>query len=134
MKGDKIVTKVSPFIVNKAFACEVYLKLLLLEYDIDFSDLKGNQRHNLLKLYTKLTEGIKDKNNDIHLLLKLTITKSEMESISDAFVNWRYIYQYYDKVSELNYVFLNSLCEFLDKLAKQTILSNYNYNVDIDPR
>ena len=35
-RGDKIISKQTPFIVNKSFACEVYLKLILLENNIDF--------------------------------------------------------------------------------------------------
>ena len=50
-RGKEPIIRIYPFIVNKAFACEVYLKLLLIEADFVFDRLKRNELHKLFKLY-----------------------------------------------------------------------------------
>lgn len=82
-----------PAIVNSAFACEVFLKLLLEVEQIDIK--KG---HQLEKLFNQLPEQIK---KDIQ---QSTMQKygswtdafglSRLHHISDAFVNWRYNYEH----------------------------------------
>lgn len=135
-RGDKVISKHYPFLVNKAFACEVYLKLLLLEYNINFKDLKGRNGHNLLKLYEKTPLDFKNS------LLKYvssrgTLTNEslikKLESVSEVFTEWRYIYEKFDEIST-DFLFLDTFCNFLDESCKKEILKKYNYNVDLDIR
>ncbi len=135
-RGDKIISKHYPFLVNKAFACEVYLKFILLEYNIGFKDLKGKNGHNLLKLYEKIPLDFKNS------LLKYvssrgTLTNEslirKLENVSEVFTEWRYIYEKFDGIST-DFGFLDTFCNFLDESCKKEILKKYNYNVDLDIR
>ena len=134
-RGEKPIIRIYPFIVNKAFACEVYLKLLLIEADFDFSKLKKSELHNLFKLYENTDSTFKQ------ILLNKFISQfgdnaneefieNEIKNISDVFVRWRYIYEKIDEINKVNYGFLNQFCDFLDRYSQQTILDKYHYNVD----
>ncbi len=135
-RGDKIISKQIPFLVNKAFSCEVYLKFLLLEFNVDFCELKGKKGHDLLELYKKLPAEIKESLLK-YLHSKGTLTNDsllkKLESISQVFVEWRYIYENFDGISA-DYMFLDNFCDFLDKCCSDIILNNYKYNVLLDAR
>lgn len=84
----------TPAIVNSAFACEVFLKALLLYYNI-----KLKREHKLKDLYELLPK------NDKEQIKQGTLIKypvgwengfglERLEHISDAFVEWRYSYEY----------------------------------------
>ena len=135
-RGDKMISKHYPFLVNKSFACEVYLKFLLGDFKIDFSDLKGKNGHNLSKLYDKLPINVKNE------LLKFLQSKgtqtnekllTKLNSVSQAFIEWRYIYENFDGISA-DYSFLNDFCDFLDMYCQKMILSHYHYDVSQDIR
>ncbi len=135
-RGDKIVSKHYPFLVNKSFACEVYLKFLLLENNITFNDLKGKSGHDLLMLYNKLPLIIRQ------TLLKFLQNKgtpsnesliTKLKSVSQAFIQWRYIYEKFDGISA-DFCFLNVFCDFLDIYCQKTILEKYKYDVNLDIR
>ena len=83
-----------PSIINLAFACEVFLKSMLDYYGIDYKKV-----HELKKLFELLPEiirvGIK-----FHIMENYAgkwrdaCDREYLENISDAFVKWRYIYEY----------------------------------------
>ncbi len=133
-RGTKIISKQSPFIVNKSFACEVYLKLILEENNIEWKDLKGKEGHNLWKLYSKMPNTLKKDLNKVMLSKGFTIIDAKIKKISTAFINWRYIYQNYKENVSLDFIFLNEFCNYLDTIAKTIILKTYNYDVDKDTR
>lgn len=133
-RGDKIISKQFPFIVNKSFACEIYFKLFLEEYNINWHTLKNGEKHNLWKLYFLIPDDLK---KDLNICLKLKgyiNVDDSIKKISDAFINWRYIYQKYKEIDSLDFLFLNELCNYLDNKAKNIILNNYNYDVEKDVR
>ena len=84
----------TPATVNSAFACEVFLKAILRFYDIPVG-----KKHKIKKLYDLLPERIQE-------WMKNEVTKGYermwydsfgrelLENISDAFVEWRYIYEH----------------------------------------
>lgn len=133
-RGDKIISKQSPFIVNKSFACEVYLKLILLENNIDFKDLKGINGHKLWKLYSKTKSSFKKELQEYMLPKGFNNIDEKIKNISEAFINWRYIYQKYEIIDSLDFIFLDELCSYLDEQSKQLILKNYSYDVSKDIR
>ena len=133
-RGTKIISKQSPFIVNKSFACEVYLKLILEENNIEWKDLKGKEGHNSWKLYSKMPNTLKKDLNKVMLSKGFTIIDAKIKKISTAFINWRYIYQNYKENVSLDFIFLNEFCNYLDTIAKTIILKTYNYDVDKDTR
>lgn len=134
MRGKEIVSKQTPFIVNKSFACEIYLKLILLENNIDFKDLKGINGHKIFKLYSKTNIDFKSNLHQEMCLKNFKNIEDKIKNISEAFINWRYIYEKYKKISSLDFLFLDELCNFLDAKAKELILKNYNYDVNKDIR
>lgn len=124
-KQNKHINKIFPFIVNKSFACEVYLKTIN-----KIEEKKDKKIHNLIDL-AKMT-GI---NDYFKQYLKKTcpkLTEKEIDNsllnISNAFEEWRYIYEKRD--IKVMYGFLNSYCEFLDMFCKQLMLNKLNIDVD----
>lgn len=133
-RGKKIISKQIPFIVNKSFACEIYLKIILLENNIDFKDLKRTNGHKIFKLYSKTNSDFKSNLCHEMYLKKFTNIEDKIKNISEAFINWRYIYEKYEKIDPLDFMFLDELCNYLDAKAKELILKNYNYDVNKDVR
>ena len=131
-RGDNVINKQIAFIVNKAFACELYLKLILLENNINFYDLRGKDRHLLYKLYSKLDNNFKTSLNS-HMKSKgFNNIDEKINKISNAFIDWRYIFESYEKIASLDFLFLNEFCCYLDIEAKKVIYKNYEYNVTRD--
>lgn len=136
-RGDKFISKSFPFIVNKAFACEVYLKLILIMKNINWDDLKKNKKgHDLFALYKKTPQELK-KEVLFFFQDKQKINNQELENkvknISNAFIDWRYSYENYETKST-DFVFLDNFCDYLDKHVIELINKMYNYNVSIDIR
>ncbi len=104
---------ITPSVVNSAFACEVYLKALLLFFYIPLE-----KQHNLKDLYIMLPDEMQE-------WIKATViniyggwTESfgfdVLDGISDAFKKWRYAYEqerslYVD--TAFLFAFRNALCE-----------------------
>lgn len=138
-RGDKNLIRTYPFVVNMAFSCEVYLKLLLIDNDFNFEKLKNRELHDLSKLYENNEKILKEKlcsefkikygNN-----ATLEFIENEIAKISNVFIDWRYIYEKRDLKSEVNYGFLIAFCSFLDRYAQNIIYSKYDYNVDENMR
>lgn len=128
-RGDKFISKQIPFVVNNSFACELYLKLILLENNIDFKNLKGRNGHNLWKLYNKAKSILK---NDLDEISSFKEYECKIKNISEAFIKWRYIYEKSEEIDSLDFIFLNNFCTYLDKKTKHLILINHGYNVEKD--
>ena len=84
----------TPAIVNSAFACEVFLKALLLYYNIPVKN-----EHKLKDLYELLPQNDKEQIKQ-ETLIKYPVGWKDgfglerLEHISDAFVKWRYNYEH----------------------------------------
>lgn len=136
VRGDKTIVKAYPYVVDKSFACEVYLKLLIL-LDRDFNCKKIG--HNIFKLYSKTNDTFKadflkvfkckygEKADEIFL-------QNEIRNISNVFVEWRYIYEKTDLEKRVNIGFLNAFCNYLDRYAQRKILEKLEYDVDKNMR
>ena len=90
-------------IVNSAFACEVYIKTLLVFHGVSRKEMRGKKKSNGHDL-NFLWELYKKKDNDSALLIEQRIKKefnSSNEGLfgdllgkcSNAFNYWRYIYE-----------------------------------------
>ena len=83
---------ITPSVVNSAFACEVYLKALLIFYNVSFK-----KKHEIKELYGLLPDDTRD------WVKQATIACSggwedalgfeRLDNISDAFVKWRYSFE-----------------------------------------
>ena len=139
LRGNQYLVRVFPFVVNKAFACEVYLKLLLTHQEFDLKTLKQSERHNLFVLFKNTNNEFKvnfysyfssefiEKANEDFL-------NKEIEKIANVFIKWRYIYENIEEAKAVNYGFLNAFCEYLNDLCKQMILEEFNYDVSKNMR
>lgn len=97
--------------VNAAFACEIYLKFLLIH---DSTNPEFSHKHDILALFNSLsntikkeiTEHISSKYSEQDFLVALTI-------ISDDFVNFRYSYERSYNPVVLNFDFYHDFLETL---------------------
>lgn len=78
------------FLTNVSFACELYLKYLLLIQNIDC-----RSEHNLYKLFKKLPKKIQEDLKKNHPCGNTSIDKFELEldNIGQAYMIFRYIYE-----------------------------------------
>lgn len=142
--GNKMKMKIYPFLVNKAFACEIYLKLIL-EYENEnlnelykIRKIKGSDKHNLLILLNLIRLNIKEfivsniTKNIPNYDINVSILDEKIKCISNVFNDWRYIYE--KKSGSVDFTFLNCFCDFLDFYTKKLIYISYNYDVDKDAR
>ena len=109
----------TPATVNSAFACEVYLKAILLFYDIPVK-----KEHKIKELYAMLPDRIKE-------WTKLAVTNGDeriwrdvfgrelLENISDAFVEWRYIYEHIEGTHSIEMGFLTTFRNVLREACCQ---------------
>lgn len=132
--GNERIIRIYPFIVNKAFACEVYLKLLLNNYNFDINSLKPYERHNLFKLYENTTTEFKEEMFSYFFKIygedaNKEFIENQIHNISEAFKHWRYIYEHINEFNEINNGFLNIFCNYLDNYCIKVIYEKYNYDV-----
>ena len=105
----------APFVVNAAFACEMYLKMMLRLHD------KQKNTHNLIALFKLLPNKLKDQINKItkqkegDFRLESHLFKDQLKTISNAFVDWRYIYEQEEASININRILL--ILAVLDTLA-----------------
>lgn len=109
-----------PFIVNMSLACELYLKLILINNGKTIDDVK-KQSHNLYDLYSLLTNAQK---NDIYNAFKKPMIYSiekELKEINSSFADWRYLVldKANGKQNKIQYkpYFVKELVEILDKIC-----------------
>lgn len=105
----------TPIIVSYSLACEIYLKLLLLN-----QGLKNIKTHNINKLYQKLTD---DRKNyiEIQLLnnghgLKDAFGINQIEKISEYFIKWRYCYEHSNLMGNIS--FIKTLADILREICR----------------
>ena len=117
--------KIYPFIVNKSFSCEIYLKLILL-----YKKNKKVKIHSLKELSKDTGIDIEFKNHLYKNKFKISDEDFEecINSISNAFEEWRYIYE--KKDITIRNGFLNSYCNYLDDYCKSLLKEKCNIDVD----
>ena len=97
-----------PIIVNLAFSCEIFIKTILRNKNLNIPKSK----HELFTLFERLPVDTK---NEIIGLNDHSNFYSELKSISYTFAKWRYIYEY--PLPSINFGFL---FEFAEKLNTHT--------------
>lgn len=102
-----------PIIVNRAFLCELILKYLIDNQVPKGNIPKGRDGHKLGKLFTLLNDS---QRNSINASIKdqLNIDETEfntkLENVSNAFIEWRYIFE---SSGEISLSFLDSFTKTL---------------------
>ena len=115
-KSSNSVTKFelwTPAIVNCAFACEIFLKLLLAIYKIN-----KKHCHKLKELFDLLPADIQERINMQLFIgyggeIENEFGIEYLQLISDAFTEWRYKYEKNRLQNETGFMFL--LCNILKK-------------------
>lgn len=106
-----------PYIVNGAFACELALKYILIENQIDFCI--SSRGHNLEYLFNLLPPAEKQ---TLQNLLKNAgnideaSLKENIHLLGESFNQWRYLFTYIDKGLTYNSffgIFVNQLCNYV---------------------
>ena len=95
---------ICPAIVNYAFACEQYLKCLLQKQ----GNLRRDAGHKLKELFDSLPP---EDQQYIADQLQMSDFTELLVSISEAYVEWRYIYEL--ESSAINLDFLRKFCALL---------------------
>ena len=118
---------VIPVIVNAAFACEIFLKLLLRQNQVEY-----NRVHKLKDLFDILPDNIREN------IKTATIEKygqwkniwniELLDNISNAFYEWRYNYEHDWSKSAVMKIETGFLMAFKDSLKEQ-FKDTYFYEV-----
>lgn len=108
----------TPVIVNCAFACEIFLKLLLALQNTEYKKC-----HGLKELFDLLPKEIKEKIN-CYLLQNYGTLKDDngfelLQMYSKAFTEWRYSYEYYNL--QIDQTFLFVFCKILSMECKEKL-------------
>ena len=104
-------------ITNKVFACELFLKSMLM-----INGIENNKDHLLFNLIKKL--NISD---ELEISLKEYNFIDEILKINNAFQDWRYIYEKDETI--INCGFLESLCDELESKCRDKIKRTFNLNM-----
>lgn len=129
MKNGVFINKIYPYIVNVSFACEIYLKIIILLNGESYGKI-----HTLKDLYvrSKICDDFQNYvvNNTKNLDVKYDKEKldNDLNLISNAFVEWRYVFE-----SEELYIpngFLNIFCNYLDNVCVEKILKSTGINMN----
>jgi len=125
-RGNKTIIKVTPYYANRAFACELFLKIIISLKDGKIrNDL---HTHDLYKLY----EMAKIKIDFIEFLKKHNIVFSEIDtkikSFANSYIELRYLHER-DNYHMENAGVLVVFCDFLDLFLERCFKERYNFDV-----
>jgi hypothetical protein len=110
--GQPLLTLPIPLVVCYAFASEVNLKLILLKYG---TKVRG---HKLKALYELLPSEIKVEIKSKVRIGDMVFDK-ELGRISEAFVEWRYVYESDQK--SLNLIFIGQFATEIQRIALRLV-------------
>ena len=116
--NNRLYSTIIASVVNEVFACELFLKSMIM---IKTGE-KSIKKHKLLELYDLL--GIET----IEKSLSKYDFRDELQKISCSFITWRYCYEYGTIVINRGFVF--ELCNVLENENKKIIFKEYNLNMD----
>ena len=112
-------------IVNSAFACEVFIKALLLNSGKTIEDIK-RAKHGIEGLWEllkavnpTLSTDIENRVINIFHSTDPDFFNTAMSTISDAFVTWRYIYELHGATIHIN--FLRIFREVMREVCCETL-------------
>lgn len=109
LQNGKFEMLICPAIVNYAFACELYIKYLL-----QINGVEQCRKHKLTDLFGLLPETSQQ---EIRTKMNTANFNQELNSISNAFVDWRYIYEKNNAFLHID--FLRRFCVALKEFIEQ---------------
>lgn len=126
------INKIFPFVVNKTFSCEVYLKMIIKNNGDTYENV-----HNLLDLYrlskiqSDFESSVMENVKKFKIDYNLEQLNKDLENLSSAFVKWRYIYEYSDLCVSKGV--LNIFNDYLDNYCKKIIKEIADIDMDKYP-
>lgn len=131
MHRDKSIFEKSPYLASFLFACDMYLRTILVADDFDFKSLKTL---NLLTLYKSTNESFKKafyecfeprygKHQDE------AFWEGEIAMLSDTFHKLRYSDEKIDLTNLNEHISFYEFCIFLEKYTRQMIFECYGFNI-----
>lgn len=129
-KNGTFINKIYPYIVNKSFACEIFLKIIILINNGTYGRI-----HSLKDLYYQSGIGDKFENYMLDNARKNSIDydarklSDDLERISNAFVEWRYVFDSKELYAPEG--FLNIFCNYLDEFCVSKILEKTGINMNL---
>lgn len=110
---DIICGGIYPFVVNSAFACELYIKAILI---CNSNNNKIEKGHDLKKLFETLSVEVQSNIKATFNRKKVGNLDAILPEINTAFIDWRYAYE---KAVNINLsgiqALAKSLKEYVDK-------------------
>ena len=104
---------ITPAVVNSAFACEVFLKALLVFYSVP-----SKKKHELKDLYGFLPDDVRDQVKQLTTIYcgnwEDSFGFERIDNISDAFMKWRYSYEHDWSKSSIMKIDVGFLTAFRD--------------------
>lgn len=95
-------------IVNSAFACEVFIKSLLVSKGKNINEIKGHKLKDLWNKYRECNSSIaSDFEKNVMQYFNTTnesFFDESLENISNAFEKWRYIYEIHGAKIHINFL------------------------------
>lgn len=129
MKKGVFTNKIYPYIVNVSFACEIYLKIIILLNGENYGKI-----HNLKDLYvmskvcSEFETYVIENTKNLDIKYDKEKLDNDLNLISNAFVEWRYIFESEDLCIPNG--FLNIFCNYLDAVCIKRILEITGINMN----
>ena len=126
--------KMIPMIVNYAFSDELALKFILTKNQIDFE-----KKHNLIDLFLLLPNNIITYFiSNISTMLKSSkeFVLSELSSIANSFIEWRYFYEGKTKITNIQVLsrfsyLLNQFLKYEENKTNDEVLNIIENNFEL---
>lgn len=114
-----------PIAINLIFACELYLKVIILKFDnnVQVEDLK-NIRHNLLKLYNMIPTNEQGQIKQIFEIITESDILTFLDEIKDDFIDLRYMYL----ENNIKKISMEKIMELSFRLQYETSMILYGFD------
>lgn len=112
-----------PYMVNSAFACELFLKAVLEENNVNYGRI-----HLLKDLFDLLPKKIK---KEIESSVDDEEFSSKLTASSNTFVNFRYIFEDINKVAKVNLEFWEKFVAAIYLYCKNNLKKGENIHVEL---
>lgn len=127
-RNGQIRNRVYPYVVNRAFSCELYLKMILCHagkpYKSGHSILQLLAQAEAKELFMDWVLNTKLKGDTRYTVKEL---ETGLASISDAFTKVRYIYE--QETLNVAVGVLDALSDYLDERCRQVIMDKHGIDM-----
>ena len=121
IKNGMYINKIYPYIVNKSFSCEIYLKIIILCNNDNYGKIHTlRYLYNKSKICDKFEKYILKNAKENNIEYDKEKLNKNLDNISNAFVEWRYVFE--SEELKIPDGFLNIFCDYLDSYCINIIL------------